>query len=381
MANSGRDTETYHSSSLGPVNITSFDSMQEIAIHENSNSAIRHHRPATLPLEPSLSSSAHSDIINSSSILAAKHTPIDALKEWSMSTYKCTKQMLNEKLGKCDRTVDLELETEIEKLRDTQNKYDSILQLSRNMCNQYSIIILQQNAMYEHLNELAVRETKSLSSSDNYEKHNSLSSDFKMNAEMMRNIAKNGEKLLSALKFFTSNLHTLVYKTIEDTVVTIRAFEAARLEYDAERNNINNMVCTSGQANNSTTIITSDKVNQTKAKYEKLKDDVAVKMKFLDEHRVKVVQRQLVLFHNAFAAFHASGNVASLDSTLKQFSIRPQSASFLEKWRFFTDLYMTIPNVKPWSSLWGCPPANLETQTHSQRIKIICQLTSAVWHI
>lgn len=87
--------------------------------------------------------------------------------------------MLNEKLGKCDRTVDLELETEIEKLRDTQNKYDSILQLSRNMCNQYSIIILQQNAMYEHLNELAVRETKSLSNSDNYEKHNTLSNDFK----------------------------------------------------------------------------------------------------------------------------------------------------------------------------------------------------------
>lgn len=99
---------------------------------------------------------------------------------------------------------------------------------------------------------------------------------------MMRSIAKNGEKLLSALKFFTSNLHTLVYKTIEDTVVTIRAFEAARLEYDAERNNINSMVCTSGQANNSTTIITSDKVNQTKAKYEKLRDDVAVKMKFLE---------------------------------------------------------------------------------------------------
>lgn len=331
MANTGRDTETYHSS-LGPVNITSFDSMQEIAIHENSNSAIRHHRPATLPLEPSLSSSAHSDIINSSSIITTKHTPIDALKEWSLSTYKCTKQMLNEKLGKCDRTVDLELEAEIEKLRDSQNRYEQVLLLSKNMCNQYSIMIMQQNAMYEHLNELAIRETKSsLSSADNYEKHSTLSNDFKQNAEMMRSIAKNGEKLLSALKFFTSNLHTLVFKTIEDTVVTIRAFEAARLEYDAERNNINSMMCASGQANNSTTIITSDKVNQTKAKYEKLRDDVAVKMKFLEEHRVKVMQRQLVLFHNAFAAFHASGNVASLDSTLKQFSIRPQSSSFLEK--------------------------------------------------
>lgn len=265
--------------------------MQEIAIHEKSNSSIRHHRPATLPLEPSLSSTVHSnDIINSSSIitansLSAKHTPIDALKEWSLSTYKCTKQILNEKLGKCSRTVDSELENEIEKLRDTQHKYESILQLSRNMCNQYSAIILQQNAMYEHLNELAMRETKSsLSSADNFERHNTLSSDFKQNAEMMRGIAKNGEKLLSALKFFTSNLSTLVYKTIEDTIVTIRAFEAARLEYDAERNNINSMVCASGQANNSATTITSDKVNQTKAKYDKLREDVTIKMKFLEEY-------------------------------------------------------------------------------------------------
>jgi len=264
--------------------------MQEIAIHENSNSSIRHHRPATLPLEPSLSSSVHSnDIINSSSIitanLSAKHTPIDALKEWSLSTYKCTKQLLNEKLGKCSRTVDSELEIEIEKLRDTQHKYESILQLSRNMCNQYSAIILQQNAMYEHLNELAMRETKSsLSSADNFERHNTLSGDFKQNAELMRGIAKNGEKLLSALKFFTSNLSTLVYKTIEDTIVTIRAFEAARLEYDAERNNINSITgCASGQANNSTTTVTSDKINQAKAKYERLRDDVAIKMKFLEE--------------------------------------------------------------------------------------------------
>ncbi|KAI2804922.1 Arfaptin-1 [Blomia tropicalis] len=332
-----RESETYHSS-LGPVNITSFDSMQEIAIHENSNSSsTRHHRPATLPLEPTLGTSVHSnDIINSSSIitanLASKHTPIDALKEWSLSTFKCTKQMLNEKLGKCTRTVDVELENEIEKLRDTQHKYESILKLSRDMGNQYATIIVQQNAMYEHLNELAMRETKSsLSSADNFERHNTLSGDFKQNAEMMRSIAKNGEKLLMALKFFISNLSTLVYKTIEDTIVTIRAFEAARLEYDAERNNINSIVCTTaGQSSNSNTNITSDKVNHTKIKYEKLREDVLIKMKFLDENKAKVMHKQLVLFHNAFAAF-ASGNATALDSTLKQFSIRPQNASFLEK--------------------------------------------------
>lgn len=327
------DTETYHSS-LGQVNITSFDSMQEIAIHESANSSTsRHHRPATLPLEPSYSSSIHSnDIINSSAIITAnsagKHTPIDALKEWSLSTYKCTKQLLNEKLGKCSRTVDLVLETEIEKLRETQLKYESILKLSKDMCNQYSTIIVQQNCMYEHLNELAMREiNSSINKTDN---HNSLSNDFKQNSEMMRSIAKNGDKLVMALKFFISNLSTLVYKTIEDTIGTIRAFEAARLEYDAERNSINSLVCTNSGQNANTTTVTSDKANQAKTKYEKLRQDVIIKMKFLEENKAKVMHKQLVLFHNAFAAF-ASGNASALDSTLKQFSIRPNSTSFLEK--------------------------------------------------
>lgn len=360
MSGPRENTETYHSS-LGPVNITSFDSMQEIAIHEaaaaaasssggggaSSNSASassmrlhHHHRPATLPLEPSLSTSLHSnDIINSSAIISAgnntlRHTPIDALKEWSVSTFKCTKQLLNERLGKCNRTVNVELEQEIQRLRDTQAKYETILKLARDMGTQYTIIIGQQNSMYEHLNELSIKESQLSLKSENFERHNSLCNDFRQNADMMRNISKNGEKLLLALKFFISNLSTLVYRTIEDTIITIRAFEAARLEYDAERNSIQSLGCASGSAGGSTTTtttnITSDKVNQAKAKFDKLREDVIVKMNFLEENKAKVMHKQLVLFHNAFAAF-ASGNASSLDSTLKQFSIRPPPSSFLEK--------------------------------------------------
>lgn len=357
-AETSTTTETYHSS-LGQVNITSFDSMQEIAIHDSNSSPGQqsiasarhhhhHHRPATLPLTPPLSGS--NDMIQSSAIITAanscgsnKHTPMDALKEWSMSTYKCTKQLINEKLGKCSRTVDADLEIEIEKLRETQHKYENILKLSRDMSNQYQTIIATQNSMYEHLNELALRETKSPTiMNDDSERSlmNNLSHDFKQNAEMMKSIARNGDKLLMALRFFISNLTTLVYKTIEDTIVTIRAFEAARLEYDAERNCLNGLMCTSHASAGSsgtattttstTTNLSSEKMHQVRARYERLKEDVAIKMKFLDENKAKVMHKQLVLFHNAFAAF-ASGNAAALDSTLKQFSIRPQPSSFLEK--------------------------------------------------
>lgn len=32
---------------------------------------------------------------------------IDVIKNWSVSTYKCTKQLINEKLGKSSKTVDI----------------------------------------------------------------------------------------------------------------------------------------------------------------------------------------------------------------------------------------------------------------------------------
>lgn len=77
-----------------------------------------------------------------------------------------------------------------------------------------------------------------------------------------------------------------------------------------------------------------------KETYEKLKSDVMVKMQFLDENRVrklavlifvtfiktepvlqiKVMHKQLLLFHNAIAAYF-SGNATLLEATIKQFSV------------------------------------------------------------
>jgi len=81
---------------------------------------------------------------------------------------------------------------------------------------------------------------------------------------------------------------------------------------------------------------------QHKEQYEKLRSDVAIKMQFLDENRVsetlikqdkntynvcvfrrqiKVMHKQLILLHNAIAAYF-SGNAMALESTLKQFNIK-----------------------------------------------------------
>lgn len=314
------------------INSSSVDAMHEIAIDHSNNQ-----RPATLPVESPFGPPNGENVTRTSQVLTTigqppsssspKPSPIDSFKEWSVSTYKCTKQLVNEKLGKCHRTVDVELEAEIEKLRDTQRKYSYILKLARDMTTQYGTLIQQQNSLYECLNELAVRETKAagfMNDTDPVSTIN-LGVDFRQNAEMMRNVSKNGEKLIMAMKFFASNLATLTNKTIEDTIVTIRAYETARLEYDAEKNSIASLLPAQAAAAS-----TAEKLSAARCKYERLREDVQVKMRFLDENKAKVMHKQLILFHNAFAAF-ASGNAAALDSTLKQFSIKATQSSFLEK--------------------------------------------------
>ncbi|KAG5680658.1 hypothetical protein PVAND_010152 [Polypedilum vanderplanki] len=236
---------------------------------------------------------------------------VDALKNWSISTYKCTRQVILEKVGKTDRTTNTELEQQINDLRETQRKYHSILRLSRTFSTHFHQVVATQHALAEAFSDLA-------------QKSPELQEEFLYNAETQRNLTKNGEILLNAINFFISSVNTLCNKTIEDTLITIRQFENARIEFDAWRAD----QMSSHPANEEV----QRNFSKHKEAYEKLRSDVMVKMQFLDENRIKVMHKQLLLFHNAIAAYF-SGNATLLESTIKQFSIKsPNSTgqSFLE---------------------------------------------------
>lgn len=106
-----------------------------------------------------------------------------------------------------------------------------------------------------------------------------------------------------------------------------------------------------------------DELQKYKDKYEQLKSDVIIKLKLLDENQVcsnerfrclfskfkmfffsvqtKVMKKQLLLFHNAIAAYF-SGNKEGLDATMKQFNLKittngasnQGNTSFLEKFNY-----------------------------------------------
>ena len=71
-------------------------------------------------------------------------TKLESIKSWTISTYKCSRQTIFEKLGKTSRTVDSELEAQIESLRETQRKYANILRLSRALTSHFQHVIQTQ---------------------------------------------------------------------------------------------------------------------------------------------------------------------------------------------------------------------------------------------
>lgn len=206
-----------------------------------------------IPLSsPAASQSSSSTGAVSASKLMGASSPVQAklenIKDWSISTFKCTRQLISERLGKSQRTVDIELEAHIESLRDTQRKYLNILRLSRALTSHFQNVVQTQRQLGDAFGEMS-------------QKSPNLLEEFSYNSETQKVLAKNGEVLLGewrndvhfgsasgvscggvyainratfrwftsgALNFFTSSVNTLCNKTMDDTLLTIKNYETAR---------------------------------------------------------------------------------------------------------------------------------------------------------
>nr|XP_033796642.1 arfaptin-1 isoform X2 [Geotrypetes seraphini] len=234
---------------------------------------------------------------------------LELVRRWSLNTYKCTRQLISEKLGRGSRTVDLELESQIEILRDNKKKYENILKLAQTLSSQLYQMVQTQKLLGDAFADLSLKSLE-------------LHEEFGYNADTQKLLAKNGEILLGAINFFISSVNTLVNKTIEDTLMTVKQYETARVEYDAYRTDLEELNLGPRDAATLPKIEQSQQLFQLyKEKYDKMRNDVSIKLKFLEENKVKVLHNQLVLFHNAIAAYFA-GNQKQLEQTLKQFHIK-----------------------------------------------------------
>ena len=87
---------------------------------------------------------------------------------------------------------------------------------------------------------------------------------------------------LGSINTFVDKLQTLTSKAMEDTLTTIKIYENARFEYDAYRYDYEVLL-----SRNQTNEDIERQYQQSKERYEKSKHDVTVKLKLLDENRVR----------------------------------------------------------------------------------------------
>uniref|UniRef100_A0A3Q3ES43 ARF interacting protein 1 n=1 Tax=Labrus bergylta TaxID=56723 RepID=A0A3Q3ES43_9LABR len=216
------------------------------------------------------------------------------VRKWSITTYKCTRQALSEKLGRGSRTVDLDLERRLELLRDDRQRYENVTKVAQTLANQLAQITVTQKTLGDAFSELKVKTP-------------TLHVEFGLNADAQNFLSKSGESLTEAINTFTSDMNTLVNKTIEDTMINAKKYEAARIEYDAYRVDLEELNMGPRDANTLPKLEAAQQEFQgQKERFQKLRDDLSVKVKLLEENKVKVLHNQLLLLHAAVAAHSLS---------------------------------------------------------------------------
>jgi len=114
---------------------------------------------------------------------------LDLVKAWSVNKMVCTRQLLAEKLGRATKTIDAEVELQIEITRDVQRKLEELLQQARQLTDSFSFVVQNQQVLSKTFREMA-------------QKMPELNQQLEFNADTQKLIHKKGETLLGDLNFF-----------------------------------------------------------------------------------------------------------------------------------------------------------------------------------
>lgn len=99
-----------------------------------------------LPVTPPKSESGGPMIVPGSNKNPASEK-LERVRKWSITTYKCTRQALSEKLGRGSRTVDLDLQPRLELLKDDRQRYDHMTKLAQTLANQLAQLSVTQKTL------------------------------------------------------------------------------------------------------------------------------------------------------------------------------------------------------------------------------------------
>lgn len=171
--------------------------------------------------------------------------------------------------------MDPELEKRLNSIRDTQRKYQHLTSLASQFETHFVNVVETQKSLAEHFAFLSIRDKE-------------LTTEFTFNSDAQKKIARNGETLLSSVKFFIANVRTVASRSIEDTLTTAKNYETTRVLYDAHRTELEVLQRTASSNASAAAKLESarSEFEKYKKKFESLRNDLDIKLKLLDENRV-----------------------------------------------------------------------------------------------
>lgn len=242
---------------------------------------------------------------------------LETVRRWSITTYMYTRQALSERLGSGSRTVDLDLEPRLQDLMEDQRRYGHLTQLAQALANQIARFAATQKSLGDALAQLGVRSP-------------SLHVQFGVNAAAQHFLSGQGEGLAGAVGSFSQEVETLVSRTMEDTVMTVKQYQRHRMEYDAYRCDLEELNLGPRDASTHVKLERAERSFQNhRSRYVQSRDQLSVKLQLLGDNKVKVLKRQLLLLQTAGSAHNGSCHQL-LQEQLQDTGMQPDSCPALD---------------------------------------------------
>eukprot|EP00116_Pleurobrachia_bachei_P006189 sb/3466451/ len=228
---------------------------------------------------------------------------LEQIKKWTITNYKYTKQLVGEKLGNTTKTVDKDTDERISDLKIQKLQFAAMLRESRALHTRFEALLTSHQLLRTQFNTMVAHAPE-------------LGEQLQANSTTHLILERNGKGLLGAIKSFVDSLNTLVNVTMQDTILTVKNYENARIEYDAYRNEVTNLQnAPQTDANKNKLLEIQITYDDRKRKWERLMQDTHTKMNLLNENKNTVMKQQLEMFNSAVIAYF-SGNGEQLSDGL-----------------------------------------------------------------
>lgn len=144
--------------------------------------------------------------------------------------------------------MDLDLESRLELLRDDRQRYEQVAALAQTLAEQLAQFTVTQKTLGDAFSELGLktpplhvshvhaggRDRTAVMADAGGVQVRSVTGlplfqvEFSVNADAQKFLSKSGKTLSDAIGAFTSDMNTLINKTMEDTMINARQYQAAR---------------------------------------------------------------------------------------------------------------------------------------------------------